>query len=72
MIYGQVYFNEFLESRNAQNPVRALIERENTYYMARDCSNVLVYLQEHYNANVTVDYVGEIEYMPIWKFSVLE
>ena len=71
-IYGQVYFNEFLEERNAKNPARALLEREHTYYMARDCSNVLTYLKEHYHENVTATCIGEIENMPIWVFSVLE
>lgn len=70
--YGQVCYNQLLEEINAANPMRALLERENTYYVAEEYKYVLTYLQEHYDGNTVVVQVGEIDYIPIWQFTVLE
>lgn len=70
--YGQVCYNQLLEEINASNPMRALLERENTYYVAEDYKYVLTYLQEHYDADTVVAQVGEVDYVPIWQFTVLE
>ena len=71
-VYGQLYFEQLLESVNAKNPMRALLERKNTYYVAYECGNVLTYLQEHFSKNTTVICVGELEGVPVWKFDTAE
>ena len=68
--YGQVYYEEFLKSINAENPMKAFLERDNTYYVGRDNSRILLYLQEHYDENVTAVQVGEMEGLPVWQFSL--
>lgn len=70
--YGQVYYQEFLKSIDAENPMKAFLEREHTYYVGSDYDRILIYLQEHYDENVTAVQVGELEYLPVWQFSVLE
>ena len=50
------------------NPARALLERENTYYVAENEETMLVFLQEHYDEETIASQVGEIEGIPIWKF----
>lgn len=70
--YGQVYFEQFLEKIGAENPMTALLERENTYYVSEEYLRELTYLQENYNENVIVEQVKEIEGVPVWKFSISE
>lgn len=67
-IYGQVYFNNHLKEVNAKNPVKALIERDDVYYVSGDASFLLEYLQEHYRNDIEVKQCGEINNIPIWSF----
>ena len=71
-VYGQVYFKQFLAEIEAPNPMRALLERKNTYYVAKDSNSVLTYLQENYNKKTSVVQSGEMNGIPIWEFVVLE
>ena len=66
--YGQVYFENHLKEVNAKNPAKALVERENTYFVGKDNSFLLEYLQEHYNNDIEVKQYGEINNIPIWSF----
>lgn len=68
--YGQVYFEEYLKVLNAENPARALLERENTYLVAEDSTFILNYLIEHYGDNITANLVGEINDVSVWKFAI--
>lgn len=70
-VYGQLYFEQLLEEVEAENPMRALLEREDTYYTAFEYDHVLTYLQEHFDENTTVTCVGELEGIPVWKFMKL-
>lgn len=66
--YGHAYFNRYLEQFDTPNPMRALLERENTYYVSEHCEEVLNYLKEHYKEDVTAVQVTEIDGVPVWKF----
>lgn len=66
--YGQVYFGQLLEKIGIENPMRELLENENAYYVAEDSQMVLTYLQEHFDENVTVEQVKEIDGIPVWRF----
>ena len=66
--YGHVYFNNYLKRLGIPNPVRALLEREKTWYVADDPCLLLVYLQEHYDETTTVRQEGELDGVPVWRF----
>lgn len=76
--YGQPYYLDYLADIQIPNPMRALIDREHTYYIANEerCRMVLTYLQEHYGENITVTGIGENQVgefsRPVWQFSVGE
>lgn len=66
--YGQVYFENHLKEVNAYNPVRALVERKQTYFVGKDNTFLLEYLREHYGNDIEVKQHGEINAIPIWSF----
>lgn len=68
--YGQPYMQEYFEKINTKNPVRALIERENTYYVAENKQLMETYLKEHVNSDILVEKVDEIDGIPVWKFYI--
>lgn len=67
--YGQVYFRNYLERLGVPNPMKALLDRKETYYVAEDSDLVLTYLREHYDEKVQVVRTGEIDGIPVWKFT---
>lgn len=67
--YGQVYFQNYLERLGVPNPMKALLDREETYYVAEDSNLVLTYLREHFDEGVEVSQTGEIDGIPVWKFT---
>lgn len=69
--YEQPYYLDYLKDINVENPMRALIEREHTYYIANKerCDIVLTFLQEHYDERISVEKIGDIDDIPIWKFT---
>lgn len=71
-LYGQVYYNNYLNKIGLSNPMKALLEREQTYLVAEDNTMVLTYLKEHFDENVVAQKVGEIEGIPIWEFGEME
>ena len=58
--YGQVYFREYLEKRNAPNPARALIERPETYLMDHFEGNLMIYMKHFYGEDLELKEAGEI------------
>lgn len=66
--YGQTYFKEYLEEIETENPAKALLIREQTYYVSEDYEELLLYLQEHYGKDIAVQKIGEIQSIPVWKF----
>lgn len=69
-IYGQVYFQQYLEKIDVANPMEALVERDNTFYVAEDCTYVLRYLQEHFDEKLFATHVGEIDGTSVWEFAI--
>ena len=69
--YGQLYFNDLLKASGIVNPLKALTEREHVYYISgSERSNlILKYIQEHYYPDCSVEQVGTIEDIPVWKFN---
>ena len=67
-IYGQTYYKNYLEKVNAKNPAIALLEREHTYLVEDDCSDVLAFLKEHYGENIEASKVGDIDKVTVWQF----
>ena len=57
-----------LKEVNAENPAKALVERNNTYFVGQDSSFLLEYLREHYDNEIRVKRCGEINVIPIWSF----
>ena len=57
-----------LKEVNAENPAKALVERNNTYFVGQDSSFLLEYLREHYDNEIRVKRCGEINDIPIWSF----
>ena len=66
--FNQVYSQNQMKRLGVTNPVRALLERANTYYVAKDCSEMWTYLKEHYDENVQAVQVNELDGIPVWQF----
>lgn len=69
--WGQVYYINYLERFQLPNPMKALLEREETYLVAEDHTLVSTYIKEHYDENVIVQKVDEIDGIPVWEFQIL-
>lgn len=67
-VYGQVYYENYLKRLGIPNPMRALVQREKTYYVALDETEALRYLQEHFDDTIEARKVREIEGIPVWEF----
>ncbi len=59
-LYGQVYFREFLQRIDAENPAVALLERPNTYLMEGQEELFLQYMREHYGEDIQMEYVKKV------------
>ncbi len=66
--FNQVYSKGQMERLGVSNPMRALTERENTYYVAQDCTAVLTYIREHYDETAQAVPVDGLDGIPVWKF----
>lgn len=71
-IYSQAFTDEYFSKLGTKNPVRALVDRENTYYVAHDVTYMQTYLREHVNPSALAFEVGKIDDVTIWKFIVNE
>ena len=66
--FNQVYSQNQMKRLGVTNPVRALIEREHTYYVSKDCREMWTYLKEHYDAAVQAVQINELDGIPVWEF----
>ncbi len=66
--FNQIYSQNQMKRLGVTNPVRALIEREHTYYVAKNCSEMWTYLKEHYDATVQAVQITELDGIPVWEF----
>ena len=71
---GQKSYFDQLSRMGIQNPMRALIERENTYFAASElnANRVLIWLQEHYDASTTMAQVDTSGNTAIWQYQTGE
>ncbi len=67
-IYGQAFTDEYFDSIGTNNPVRALLNRENTYYVTPDITYMETYIREHVNPVARAIEIGEIDDVAVWKF----
>lgn len=58
-LYGQPYFDEFLESIGLSNPGRALVESDHVYLMPGG-GLYLTFLQAHYGEDLVLEEAGEV------------
>lgn len=70
--YGQVFMEEYFDKIGTHNPVRALIDRENTFYVAEDVSIMENYLRDNVDENIYSIKVDTINNIPVWKFKMIE
>lgn len=66
--YGQPYQKNLLQSLGVENPARALLEREHTYYGTENPNIVLKYLRHYYGENIQARLAGEILSWKYWSF----
>ena len=68
--YGQPGFQEHLDKIGASNPMKALLNRPQTYLVAeeKELRYVLTYLQEHFDPTVEAIQVDTLFDFPVWQF----
>lgn len=68
--YGQKTFYDQLNRMGIRNPMRALIERENTFVAGgeENATRVLIWLREHYDESVRMEAVGEYGNATVWQY----
>ena len=66
-VYEQVYFRNFLERIDAQNPAIALLDRPNTYLVEGMEEDFLKYMEHHYGKEIGLKEVGEIRDQKVYK-----
>ena len=66
-VYDQVYFRNFLERINAENPALALLERPNTYLVEGMEEDFLKYMQHHYGEDIELEEAGEVNKKKVYK-----
>ena len=75
-VYGQNYYKELLSGVRAENPMKALLYRENTYFVQNEKNPQLDFfvrwLREHYAENTQAEVIGEPDGCTVWKFSVAD
>lgn len=70
--YGQPGFQEHVAALRASNPMKALLNRPQTYLVAgqNEMEYVLTYLQEHFDSFVQPVRVSTLFDYPVWQFKV--
>ena len=68
-VYGQVCYNNYLSSIDLCNPMQALLD-ENVYYIGNGerSEMILTFLREHYDSNIVIQEIDNIEGIPVWQF----
>ena len=59
-VYGQVYFRDFLQKINAENPAKALLERPNTYIATGAGEPFMNYMKYYYGENLVLKVVDKV------------
>ena len=69
-MYGQIYYQNMLNSIGMPNPMKSLIDDKNVYYVSYDYTFILKFLQEHYGdgCEITAYKKDEIKGIPVWGF----
>ncbi|WP_026509731.1 hypothetical protein [Butyrivibrio sp. LC3010] len=67
-VFGQKYYIKNLADVGISNPIKALLERDNTYYIADDCQFALKYVRRFYGEDIEAVQVDVIYSTPVWKF----
>lgn len=68
-VYGQIYFRDFLQRINAENPARALVERPNTYIAAGADESFLKYMKKYYGEDLVLRTVEKVADKDICELS---
>ena len=68
-LYGQHFYNEYLERIGVPNPAEALLFRDHTYLVSRNTWVFEELLRAHYG-DVTAEKVGEIRGNPVWRLTL--
>ena len=68
--YGQKAFYDQLNRMGIRNPMRALLERENTFVAGgeENAARVLTWLREHYDASTQMEAVGSYGGATVWRY----
>lgn len=67
-VSGQVYFKEHLERIGAQNLMKSLLDRPDTFYVGENEQIVFQWLREHYSENIKMEHVKDIESHSVWRY----
>ena len=59
-VYGQPYFDDFLERLNVRNPAVALLERPDTYLMEEYNDSFICFIRKHYGDDIDVEENGDV------------
>lgn len=66
-VYEQVYFRNFLERIDAQNPAMALLDRPDTYLVEGMEEDFLKYMEYHYGVEIELEYVNDIDGNKVYR-----
>ena len=68
--YGQKAFYDQLNRMGIRNPMRALLERENTFVAGgeENATRVLIWLREHYDESAQMEAVGSYGGATVWQY----
>ena len=66
-VYEQIYFRNFLERIDAQNPAMALLDRPNTYLVEGMEEDFLKYMEYHYGIEIELKEVGKINKQKVYR-----
>ena len=66
-LYGQIYFRDFLNRIDAENPVLAMLERPNTYLVEGMEDDFLLYMQHHYGEDIKLEETGNINGKKVFR-----
>ena len=60
--------NEWLKQHQISNTMQALLQEDVYFVEHKTQQQILTYLQEHYDASITMELVKEVDGYQIWKF----
>lgn len=69
---GQAFTDEYFDRIGTKNPIRDLVESDNTFYISEEPQLLEKYLQEHYSSKASAVQVDVIADIPVWQFRTKE